>query len=79
MRLNNLFSLILPMRTLFGREPARSGQLAEREVCESGAHWMGSYAKRAVTPVAKLRSRIPCNAGHRPLAAFSKTLLVINV
>jgi hypothetical protein len=71
MRLNNLFSLILPMRTQFGREPARNGQLAERKIRENGAHWMGSYIERAVTSVTELRSRIQCNAGQRRLATFS--------
>ena len=72
MRLNTLLSLFLPMRTLLGREPARSVQLAEREVCDSGARALGRYAECAVSPVSQPLSQTRCSTGYGRLTTYSK-------
>src|ERR1700722_3907147 len=47
MRLNNLFSLILPARTLHGRQPQRSGKPAEREFGARGGSGGAAAARSA--------------------------------
>ncbi len=76
MRLNTLFSLFLPARTLHGCAPRRSRQPAEREFRARDNSGGTAAGGCAATPVCQPRSQIRCGTGYDRLTTYSKLLRV---